>query len=49
MLPLPWDSVKLPEVAGTIKNRCWVGVGGVSESLQGRAPLNGMEGFHPPV
>lgn len=46
MLPFPWDSEKFLEGAGTIKkNRCWVGVGGVSERSAGRAHLNVMEGL----
>ena len=46
MLPFPWDSVKFLEGTGTIKkNRCWVGVAGVSERSAGQASLNVMEGF----
>ena len=36
MLLLPWDFVKFLKGAGTIeKNRCWVGVGGVSKRSAG--------------
>lgn len=46
MLPLPWHFMKFLKGAGTIKkNRCWVGVGGVSKRSAEWAPLNGMEGF----
>lgn len=50
MLPFPWIPEKFLEGAGTIKkNRCWVGVGGVSERSAGRAHLNGNGRFSPLV